>query len=116
MCRHLESQSLAYALVQLGVFSVQKLINPFRPGTLGGTTRLFPLDNVTAQAHGADREQFFVDAAAGTLPQYSFIDVNGTFDSQENPQNVVNGEAFMSSVVQALGASPQWNKTLLIIN
>ncbi|KAL1854080.1 hypothetical protein VTK73DRAFT_8810 [Phialemonium thermophilum] len=80
------------------------------------TIRLFPLDNDTADRHGADREQFFADAAAGTLPQYSFIDVNGTFDSQENPQNVVNGEALMARVVQALGASPQWNKTLLIIN
>lgn len=81
-----------------------------------GTPRLFPLDNVTAAAHGAERSQFFVDAAAGTLPQYSFIDPNGTFDSQENPQNVVNGEALMFDVVKALGASPLWNKTMLIIN
>lgn len=67
-------------------------------------------------AHEVPREQFYADAAAGTLPQYSFLEVNGTFDSQENPQNVVNGDALISSVVQALGASPQWNTTLLIIN
>jgi phospholipase C len=42
--------------------------------------------------------------------------LNGTTQSQESPQNMVVGEAVMSDVVQALGASPQWNKTLLIIN
>ncbi len=94
---------------------LRKTNNTSSPAALG-TPRLFPADNVTALAHSVAREQFYVDAAAGKLPQYSFIEVNGTFDSQENPQNVVNGDALISSVVQALGASPQWNKTLLIVN
>ncbi|KAI1826924.1 phosphoesterase family-domain-containing protein [Xylaria intraflava] len=75
----------------------------------------FPADNATAHAHGADRDQFFSDAAAGKLPQYSLIDTNGTLDSQEAPQNMVVGDALLFSIVQALGASPQWNKSMLIV-
>ncbi len=35
--------------------------------------------------------------------------------SQEDPQNIVVGETFLASVVKAIGASPNWEKTLLII-
>jgi phospholipase C len=94
---------------------LQKTNGPPRPDA-EATPQLFPIDNNSTQAHGAPREQFFSDAAAGKLPQYSFIEINGTFDSQEAPQNMVNGEALMASVVQAVGASPQWKNTVLIIN
>ncbi|KAH8803709.1 phosphoesterase family-domain-containing protein [Xylogone sp. PMI_703] len=80
------------------------------------TIRLFPGDNALGQEHGRPLQEFFTDAAAGTLPSFTFLDLNGTTQSQENPQNVVVGEAVMSDIVQALGASPLWSKTLLIIN
>jgi phospholipase C len=80
------------------------------------TIDLFLSDLATGTAHGRPFEQFLVDAAAGTLPSLSFIDLNGTSQTQEAPQNMVVGEAMMSEVVQALGSSPQWNRTLLIIN
>lgn len=61
-------------------------------------------------------DQFFTDAAKGDLPSFTFIDLNGTTQTQENPQNVVVGEAVMADIVNALGDSPLWSKTLLIIN
>ena len=67
-------------------------------------------------ANGAPFDQFWTDAAAGTLPSFTFLDINGTTQTQENPQNVVVGEALMYDIVHALGSSPQWNKTLLLIN
>lgn len=80
------------------------------------TLRLFPYENVTTTENGRPFDQFFTDAAAGTLPSFSFLDINGTTQSQEAPQNMVVGEAVMSEVVQALGESPLWDRTLLVIN
>jgi phospholipase C len=80
------------------------------------TIRLFPSDNVTANENGRPLEQFFIDAAAGVLPSFTFIDLNGTTQTQENPQNVVVGEAVMSDIVDALGSFPQWSRALLVIN
>lgn len=83
----------------------------------GATPLLYPIsDLATETINHAAVDQFFTDAAAGTLPQFSFIDPNYDTTSEENPQNIVVGEAFTSDVVQALGASPLWNKTLLILN
>ncbi len=72
---------------------------------VGATTD--PANNVTGT--------FFADAAAGTLPQVSMIDPNYITSSQENPQNIVNGEAFLASIVDAIGSSPQWSTTMLIV-
>jgi phospholipase C len=95
--------------------------------------------------------QFFLDAAAGTLPAVSFVDpefglvdvvgqelfsyLNGLpglpaslaaslnnlenkLDAQggdeENPQDIAIGEAFVASVVNAVMASPNWSRTLLV--
>lgn len=87
----------------------------FRSNALG-TIRLFPGSNGLAQKNGRPLTQFFTDAAAGKLPSFTFIDLNGTTQTQENPQNMVIGEAVMSDIVHAVGSSPQWNKTLLVIN
>jgi phospholipase C len=73
-------------------------------------------DYDTEVLHHKDLSQFAVDAKAGTLPAFSFIDPNYANTSQENPQNVVNGEALLASVVDAIGTSPLWSKTLFILN
>ena len=44
--------------------------------------------------------------AGRALPSFSLLDPNYDTQSQENPQNIVVGEAFVSQVVQALGSSP----------
>jgi phospholipase C len=60
--------------------------------------------------------QFYKDAAAGKLPQYTFLDPQYTTTSEENPQDIQVGERFVASVVQALMKAPTWNSTALFIN
>ena len=82
----------------------------------GATMELFPTDDTAfAETNAKPIAQFFTDAQAGTLPSFSLLDPNYDTQSQENPQNIVVGEAFVSQVVQALGSSPLWGSTLLIL-
>jgi phospholipase C len=85
-------------------------------GTTGATMNLYPaVDGAYNETNAPNISQFFTDAKGGTLPQFSLLDPNYDTQSQENPQNIVVGEAFLESVVNALGASPLWRKTLLIV-
>ncbi|KAF8516660.1 phosphoesterase family-domain-containing protein [Gautieria morchelliformis] len=82
----------------------------------GATPELFLInDNLTEAVNHKSISDFFADAAAGMLPQFSFIDPNNSVE-QENPRNVVLGDAFISDITHAIGNSPLWNKTLFIIN
>jgi len=58
--------------------------------------------------------QFFTDAAAGTLPNYSLVEPDYGTQSEENPQNIALGEAFAAQVINAVMAGPAWERTLLI--
>jgi phospholipase C len=58
--------------------------------------------------------EFFKDAAAGTLPSYSLVDPDFEKSSEENPQNILVGEAFAASVINAVMKGPSWPKTMLI--
>jgi phospholipase C len=63
-------------------------------------------------------EQFFEHAMAGTLPQVCFIDpgFTGTGANDDHPaHDIRRGQALIASVVAALGKSPQWAKSLLVI-
>ncbi len=59
-------------------------------------------------------DQFYADAAAGTLPQFSLVEPDYEKSSEENPQDVQFGDQFVSQVVNALMSSPNWPKTMLI--
>ncbi len=59
--------------------------------------------------------QFFIDAAAGTLPFLSFVDPLFESDgSEENPSDIQVGEEFASRVINAVMAGPGWPRTLLV--
>ncbi|MGB1580840.1 MAG: alkaline phosphatase family protein, partial [Nevskiales bacterium] len=68
-------------------------------------------------------EQFLLDASLGNLPNLSFIDP--AFIG-EAPQGITNddhpqadiraGQSYMNAIYDALRSSPQWERTLLIIN
>jgi phospholipase C len=58
--------------------------------------------------------EFYSDAAAGTLPAYSMVDPNFENSSEEDPQDVQFGDQFLSQVINAVMASPQWPNTLLV--
>jgi phospholipase C len=59
-------------------------------------------------------DQFFVDAAAGNLPNYAIVDPDFDHESEEDPDDISLGEAFAAKVVNALMTGPAWPKTLLI--
>lgn len=63
-------------------------------------------------------KDFFTAAAAGELPEFSFVDPSccsmGT-TSMHPSGHVVDGEVFIKQVYEAVRSSPQWNETLLIL-
>jgi phospholipase C len=60
-------------------------------------------------------DQFYADAAAGSLPGFSLVDPGFNNDeSEENEADIQLGEAFMSRVVNAVMHGPAWSKSLLI--
>ena len=63
-------------------------------------------------------EDFFDDAAAGQLPTFSIIDPQffGNGANDDHPDHDIRlGQALIASVVNALGASPQWSRSMLVI-
>jgi phospholipase C len=68
-------------------------------------------------------DDFVADAAAGNLPNYSFVEpqyfTDGLLqripDDEHPPHNVVYGEQLIAAVYNAVRAAPTWKKTLLII-
>jgi phospholipase C len=58
--------------------------------------------------------EFFEDAAAGTLPQFSMLEPNYSISSEENPQDVQFGDQYLADVVNAVLHGPKWSKTLMI--
>jgi phospholipase C len=82
----------------------------------GSTPELFPdSDAATEAGHHKALSEFFSDAATGDLPSFSLLDPDYTTQSEENPQNIVVGEALLAQVVQAVGTSPLWRTTMLAI-
>ena len=78
------------------------------------TTLLFPpLFFKNPQKHVSNVD-FFTDAATGNLPNFCIVDPNYDNQSEENPQNIARGEAFAARVVDAVLASPAWQRTLLV--
>ena len=82
----------------------------------GATPELYAVnDTVTEALHHKALDDFFTDAADGSLPAFSLLDPDYTTQSQENPQNIVVGEALIARVVNTLGTGPLWPSTLLIL-
>jgi phospholipase C len=85
-------------------------------GTTGTTMNLYPANDFKySKTNAPDISQFYSDAEAGKLPQFSLLDPNYSTQSQENPQNMTVGEGVLGQVIDALRNSPQWRKTLLIL-
>ena len=65
-------------------------------------------------------QDYYTDAAAGTLPQVSFVDpifiAQATVENDEHPPaDVQVGQSFVAQVVNALLASPQWDHAALFL-
>jgi phospholipase C len=67
--------------------------------------------------------EFARDAAAGTLPAYSFIEpryfadpvLNLLPNDEHPPHNVAYGEALIATVYNAVRAGPGWGQTLMVV-
>ena len=66
--------------------------------------------------------QFLSDAAAGTLPNVSYLDPKfvgegtGTSADDHPLADIRAGDAFLSQVFHAVASGPGWDKTVLVIN
>jgi phospholipase C len=78
------------------------------------TSYLFLGDAIRDHSSVVPIGQFFADAESGNLPGFAIIDPDFDHSSEENPQNIVHGEVFAASVVQAVMRSPAWPRTLLV--
>ena len=58
--------------------------------------------------------QFLTDAAAGKLPDVSYVDPNFSVQSEEDPQDIRQGERFAAAIINAAMQGPKWAKTMLI--
>ena len=74
-----------------------------------------PLLQDPAMAQGlAHIDQFYLDAAAGTLPSFCLVEPDFVHQSEENPQDIQFGDEFLNKVVQAVMTGPNWPTTMLI--
>jgi len=78
------------------------------------TADLFPLGIGRYMQHVHGTDQFFADAAAGTLPAFSIVDPDFDTYSEENPQDIRKGESFAAEVINAVLHGAGWEHSLLI--
>ena len=89
-------------------------LDVFRSIACGPATETNPCPTSdTWKQHVLPINQVFRDAAAGTLPAVSWIDLPP--DDEHPPSSICVGENWSVSLVNALGAGPQWNSTALFI-
>ncbi|PQE08487.1 phosphatidylglycerol specific phospholipase protein [Rutstroemia sp. NJR-2017a BBW] len=64
----------------------------------------------------APLQQFYDDAAKGTLPQFTYINPECcSYQSFHPPSPITLGENFIKGIYEAVRNSPQWNETLFIL-
>jgi phospholipase C len=87
--------------------------NAFK-GNKSFTADLYPLGIFGSLRHLRTTQRFFDDAKNGKLPPVSIVDPDFGLYSEENPQDIQNGEAFSAKVINAVMRGPDWESTLLI--
>ena len=68
--------------------------------------------------HSVHLDQFWADAAAGTLPEYAWVEPNmlfGELNDYHPPTDIRAAEAFLAQVYEAVRNSPQWESTALVV-
>jgi phospholipase C len=78
------------------------------------TADVFPLGIGRYMQHVRGLDQFFADAAQGTLPAFCVVDPDFGAYSEENPQDIRKGESFAAEVINRVMHGPGWPHTLLI--
>jgi phospholipase C len=78
------------------------------------TADIFPMGIGRYMQHVRSTDQFFTDAAHGTLPAFSIVDPDFDSFSEENPQDIQKGESYAAEVIKAVMHGNGWPDTLLI--
>ena len=78
------------------------------------TADIFPLGVGRYMQHVRGIDQFFADAADGTLPAFCIVDPDFESFSEENPQDIRRGESFAAEVINRVLQGSGWPHTLLI--
>lgn len=60
-------------------------------------------------------EEFYDDARAGLLPPVVHIEPSYTVNDDHPPHDLHLGQAFLSSILHAVGQGPQWSKSMIIV-
>ena len=60
-------------------------------------------------------DDFFKDAAAGRLPPVVWIDPAFTYNDDHPPKHHALGELFLAQIYEALRASPQWERMMVLV-
>lgn len=81
---------------------------------------LFTYVRLHAAGHVVPVSSFAADAAAGNLPQVSFVDpaffgTKNTESDEHPPANIQVGQHFVAGIANALFASPQWPSSALFL-
>jgi phospholipase C len=74
---------------------------------------VFPTFGLAHQDRIKTFNDFLIDCARGTLPQVSIISPGQATYTEERPADVQNGEAYSSSIINALMHGPGWEHTAL---
>ena len=74
----------------------------------------YPLGMLRYARHVQSIDRFVAAAAAGTLPSVSIVDPDFRTCSEENPQDIRDGEAFAARIINAVLHGKGWPHTLLI--
>lgn len=83
------------------------------PALLAGTI----WDRYMPASHSGDLQdlsQFFADAGAGTLPGFSLVRPGFGY-SEEPPEDLSQGDAWLGQVVKAVMQSPDWTSTAIFV-
>jgi phospholipase C len=78
------------------------------------TADVFPVGIGRYMQHVHGLDQFFADAARGTLPAVSIVDPDFEAYSEENPQDIRKGESFAAEVINQVMHGAGWPHTVLI--
>jgi phospholipase C len=101
----------------------RRLLSALRsfPSVTGGvkkdlqfTADIFPMGIGRYMRHVRGTDEFFTDAANGTLPAFSIVDPDFEEFSEENPQDIRKGESFAAAVINAATHGKGWPDTLLL--
>jgi phospholipase C len=104
--------TLARQLASLGQL-VPALVHAGR-GNMSFTADLYPLGLAGVVRHLRTTREFFAAADAGTLPGFCIVDPDYGDTSEENPQDIRNGESFAAEVINRVMHGQGWEHTLLI--